>query len=307
MARKDDKDNPLLRGVPDASRGRLKHVLTPGASGQVRAGAVRTVRAALETRSIDAQVHESFPLQRAYEEEFFASLLYYLGMLTFPPPTSESFRLVVPNTVSRQLYLESFAHLVTDLAEVPMIGQALQESVKDLAFRGNPAPFQTILQTRVLQFLSRRDQIKLDERSVKFIALAFLGMVDLFIPFSEMEHVGGFSDLLLPVNQRKYPDSSYSWLFEFKYLKVAEAKAKPAKPPKKDAKPKPPSKPPKPSAAVERALDEAEAQLGRYQADPRLAAFAGPKGWRSVAVACVGATALFFREPGQPTRSAYAE
>ena len=228
-------------------------------------------------------------------------------MLTFPPTTSESFRFVVPNTVSRQLYLESFAHLITDLAQVPMIGQALQESVKDLAFRGNPAPFLTILQTRVLQFLSRRDQIKLDERSVKFIALAFLGMVDLFIPFSEMEHVGGFSDLLLPVNQRKYPDSSYSWLFEFKYLKVADSKARPAKKDGKDparASGKASSKPPKPSAAVERALDEAEAQLARYQADPRLCAFAGPKGWRSVAVACVGATALYFREPGEKTRRA---
>ena len=285
--------------------GRLRSLIFT-ASGAPRADAIETVRAALEEGAVQARVRESFPLKLAYEGDFFASLLYYLGMLTYAEPGASSFRAVVPNSVSRELYLESFAYLVAELAQVEMVGPPLEASIAGLAYRGDPAPFLTILQTRVLQYLSRRDMIKLDERSVKFIALAFLGMVDLFIPFSEMEHVGGFSDLLLPVNQRKYPDSSYSWLFEFKYLKVADSRASAAKKDRKGPA-KASSKPPKPSAAVERALDEAEAQLARYQADPRLCAFAGPKGWRSVAVACVGATALYFREPGQPTRSARPE
>lgn len=274
---------------------RLRSLLFDPA-GKARPDAIHAVRAALETGAIEARVRESFPLQRAYEGEFFPSLLYYLGMLTFPAPGGESFRVVVPNRVSRQLYLEAFAYLVADLAQVQMIGLPLEESIKAMAFRGEVAPFLSLLHDRVLRFLSRRDQIKLDERSVKFIALAYLGMADLFLPFSEMEHVGGFSDMLLPVNGRKYPDASYSWLVEFKYIKVADDKAG-----GKDAKGRRKA-PARPSAAVNRALDEAEAQLARYLLDPRLLAFAGPKGWRSVAVVCVGTQALYFRQPEQQTR-----
>jgi hypothetical protein len=146
-----------------------------------------------------------------------------------------------------------------------------------MAFDGQIGPFLRFLFERVIRLLSRRDLIQLNERSMKFIPLSQLALVDVFAPFSEMENMGGYSDLWLPLNRRRYPAASYSYLLELKYLK------------------------PKDSAHVEAALHEAEGQLARYQADPRMAQFAGPKGWLTFAVVYLGNEAIYYRQPGSPT------
>ena len=51
-------------------------------------------------------------------------------------------------------------------------------------------------------------------------------------------------------------------------------------------------------AEVTARLDEADAQLRRYLADPRLAAIVPPGGWKAVSVAFVATEACWLRELG---------
>lgn len=103
----------------------------------LRTGAVDTIRAALEASEVAARVRTSFPLVRAFEGDHFPSLLYHLGMFTFPPPAGDGYRLCVPNLAIRTLYLDSFAQLVADLAKTELASQALDESLKALAYHGD--------------------------------------------------------------------------------------------------------------------------------------------------------------------------
>jgi hypothetical protein len=144
-----------------------------------------------------------------------------------------------------------------------------------MAFDGEIAPFLRFLYERVIRLLSRRDLIQLNERSMKFITLSQMALVDVFAPFSEMENMGGYSDLWLPLNRRRYPAASYSYLLELKYVRSQDSERR-----------------------VEAALQEAEAQLARYNDDPRMAHFAGPKGWRRFAVVFLGSEAICYRAPG---------
>jgi hypothetical protein len=52
---------------------------------------------------------------------------------------------------------------------------------------------------------------------------------------------------------------------------------------------------------VEALFAEAEEQLRRYLAEPRLEAVQGPGGWKAYSVVQVGTKGLFYRELGQPT------
>jgi hypothetical protein len=56
-------------------------------------------------------------------------------------------------------------------------------------------------------------------------------------------------------------------------------------------------------ADVTARLDEADAQLRRYLADPKLAAIAPPKGWKAVSVTFVATEACWLRELGGEARA----
>jgi hypothetical protein len=70
--------------------------------------------------------------------------------------------------------------------------------------------------------MSNRDLMGMEEKHMKMIFLAFLSMNNLYIPYSELEMSGGYSDLAL------YPDSRYvvknSHIWELKFLKKGDSR-----------------------------------------------------------------------------------
>ena len=133
----------------------------------------------------------------------------------------------------------------------------------------------------MLQKLSNRDLIRLDERSLKMLMLAYLSMSELFLPFSELEANRGYCDLILTLNRRV--EANFSFLIELKYVKAEGRKEEALR------------------TEVEACFQEGEAQLRSYLQNERLCTLRGPQGWKAFTVVQVGTRAILYRELGQPT------
>jgi len=254
--------------------GRIQRLLfTP--EGAPRAQLIKALQTVLVDGAIDASLQSSFPLDRAYEQEHFVSLLCYLGLLTLQPEDEGWMRLGIPNYVIRKLYWETIARLLHDLHQVDVDPARVQSAIKSMGRDGDLGPFLALMFTKVVRKLSNRDLIRLDEKTMKVVLLAYLSLTDAFFAWSEVELGFGYGDLVLVPN-RMQPAAQYGFLIELKYLKAGATEA-----------------------AVAARLDEADTQLRRYLADAKLGAIAPPKGWRAVSVAFVGTEACWLRGLGR--------
>jgi hypothetical protein len=251
---------------------------------------IAQLRGLISDGQIQAPLHDLFRLNEAYEPKFFASYLYYLGLLTIVGQEDQELLLRIPNVVIEQTYGEAVSYIVESATEVKVSEGALAEAVSDMAFRGRIERFLSLMFRQVLSKLSNRDLIRMDERSLKMLILSYAGMAEVFQAFSEMELGRGYGDVIL-VLDRRYPLAKYSYLLELKYLgETAEGTA-------------PGRRRKKPAAQLRKevmaALTEADQQLSRYLGDPRLSAVKGSGGWKAVAVVLHGTSDLYYREHGK--------
>jgi hypothetical protein len=167
--------------------------------------------------------------------------MYYMGMLTIKEPVQAAVKLKVPNLVIKELYWGYIYNKVNselgDIMEISEIIQALQT----MSQTGDITDFVTYTYDKVLKYISNRDLMGMEEKHIKMIFLSFLSVNNIYIPYSELEMNGGYSDIVL------YPDSRYgvqnSHIWELKYLKKGENKQK--------------------------KLDEAREQIKRYEKDEK--------------------------------------
>jgi hypothetical protein len=256
--------------------GRIRRLLfTP--EGAPRGHLIEALQTVLVEGSIDARPKSSFPLERAYEESFFVSLLYYMGLLTLKEEGGR-YRLGIPNYAVRTLYWEAIAHLLEDLHDPGVNASRVEEAIGAMGRDGELGPFLEVVFTQVIRRLSNRDLIRLDEKTMKVVLLAYLSLSEEFFAWSEVELGFGYGDLVL-VPSRMQPSAQVGFLIELKYLKAGATEA-----------------------AVTARLDEADAQLRRYLADEKLGAVAAPKGWKAVSVAFVGTEGCWFRVLGGEAR-----
>ncbi|MFO0761426.1 MAG: AAA family ATPase [Byssovorax sp.] len=222
---------------------------------------------------IDAEPASSFPLDRAYEEGYFVSLLYYMGLLTHQWDEGWP-RLGIPNYAIRLLYWESIARLLHDIHHTEVEPIHTRSAMRAMAQRGDMLPFFELAYARVLRRLSTRDLIRLDEKSMKMVLLSLLSLSEVFFAFSEAELSFGYGDLLL-LPSRSQPAAHYGFIVELKYLKSGAR-----------------------DEEVLAKLDGADAQLRRYLADPKLEGMRPPKGWKAVSAAFVATESCWVRELG---------
>jgi len=252
--------------------GRIQRLLfTP--QGEVRETVLASFQTVITEGWIDAEPASSFPLDRAHEGGYFVSLLYYLGLLTHQWE-GDWLRLGIPNYAIRLLYWEAIARLLHDLQHVEVDIAHVRTAQRAMAQRGEIAPFLEMVFTRVVRKLSNRDLIRLDEKTMKVVLLSYLSLSEVFFAWSEVELAFGYSDLVL-VPSRSQPAAQVGFVIELKYLKSGASEGE-----------------------VITRLDEADAQLQRYLADPKLAAILPPKGWKAVSVAFVATEACWLRELG---------
>lgn len=146
-----------------------------------------------------------------------------------------------------------------------------------MVIAGDIAPLLQLVFTKVIQKLSNRDLIRLDEKTMKVLLLAYVSLTEELFAWSEVELGFGYGDLVL-VPSKTRPAARYGFLIELKYLKAGATEA-----------------------MVSARLDEADEQLRRYLADPKLHGIAGEEGWRAVSIAFVGTEACSFRALGGQT------
>ena len=283
-------DNMLDRNV----RTEYSHLQRIGTlSGAAAEARLALLQRILSEGHIRSEIIDQFGVKSVQDSQtHFLSLLYFLGMLTLgaSPRSPFGYDLEIPNRVIRELQWEHLALMLEENAKIQMDVSALREAIGAMAVRGEIAPFLDLFHTQVLQTFSNRDMRGLDEKTIKLLLMTYASLGRAFYPLSEREFAQGYGDLFLAAS-KSVAGANFSWLLEFKYLKVG---AKPAQ--------------------IEAAFAEAEAQVVRYSTDPALLPhLLGDKQLKAGMLVFIGAKKVLFRpwdgaprqapkEPKKPAR-----
>ncbi len=173
----------------------------------------------LTTGTVESTIVERFNLEHMYDKkENFASILYYMGMLTIKKGLPRKAILTIPNYVIKTIYWEYFLDKLIDNDGIKDKNEHLYEAVDTMAVNGDITKFHSYL-SEILAFLSNRDLSKFDEKYIKLLIMSKIYENGYYIINSEYEVESGYIDLLLSKN-RAYEDYiKYEWLIELKYIK----------------------------------------------------------------------------------------
>jgi len=194
---------------------------------------------------IYGNIIEKFSLDNLNTEEYFVSLLFYLGMLTNGGVKRGRIWLKIPNYSIRTLYWGYAVSYIQDMEEKRISTFELDDVTGKMAFDGEIKPYLDFFTENFLKRLSNRDLIRFDEKHLKVMLLASLFTSRLYLPNSESEVTEGYTDIYL----QKHPavaDIKYEYVFEIKYVKT-------------DAK----------DSEIKAKREEAQTQIEHYKKDPR--------------------------------------
>jgi hypothetical protein len=163
---------------------------------------------------------DRFNIHTMYSEnENFKSLLFYLGMLTIKEDGPLGTVLRIPNYVIRTIYWEQHFQKIKEDYNIQI--QKIRIAVNEMRMHGNIESF-TELIGDVLEDLSNRDLIKLDEKSVKMMFLTLLGVDNTYFIKSEDENNKGYVDIMLKRKIQFKDITKFQWIIELKYIKESE-------------------------------------------------------------------------------------
>jgi len=175
----------------------------------------------IKDEQITAKLETAFSFDRMYDEQYFVSLLFYMGLLTIDKKQYGITNLKIPNYVIKELFWEYIENRIRiDYGiepDIPKVAKAIWE----MGTEGKIKPFLDYISQNVIKPLSNRDLIKFDEKYIKIIILAYLTITKQFHIISERETQEGYIDIYLEKDLRA-PDIEYEWAIELKYLKESE-------------------------------------------------------------------------------------
>ncbi|GHV69553.1 hypothetical protein FACS1894199_18410 [Bacteroidia bacterium] len=176
-----------------------------------------------EENGIYADIILKFSIEQLHDNENFISLLFYMGLLTIDRFDGGRLRLKIPNYSIRTVYWEYIMRLTKDRnTEILTDNVAQTDSVWELAYNGNPAPYIEYMSKNIISRLSNRDLQNFDEKYIKLLLLNGLFQSKLFVPITEMEVTHGYTDIYLKRNHL-LPDIPCEWVWEVKYVKKGDA------------------------------------------------------------------------------------
>jgi hypothetical protein len=173
----------------------------------------------LKDGGIFGNIIAKFSLDKLNSDEYFISLLFYLGMLTNGGIIEGQSYLKIPNYSIKTLYWEYAVSYAQNLEQDLVSIVKLAETIREMAYRGNCKPYLDFLTEHLLKRLSNRDLMNFDEKYIKVMALSTLYLSRFYLPVSENENINGYSDIYL----QKHPaikDIKYEYIFEIKYVKT---------------------------------------------------------------------------------------
>jgi hypothetical protein len=171
-----------------------------------------------QNSSILSEVVSRFSIDRLLDNNHFASLLFYLGLLTIDKVEEGVLRLKIPNYTIRTIFWEYIERALADSNPDVLINMNEQRiAMRELAYRGNPRLFIECVVKNIFSRLSNRDLMNFDEKYIKIILLNSLFQSKLYVTITELEVSRGYTDIYM---QRSHllPDIPYEWVWEIKYI-----------------------------------------------------------------------------------------
>lgn len=153
------------------------------------------------------------------EKENFKSLLFYLGMLTIKGQGPSGTVLKIPNYVIKTIYWEQYFQKVSSDYNIPM--KRVRDAVTQMRMYGNIEALIELTKD-ILENLSNRDLIQMDEKNVKMMFLTLLGVDGTYFIKSEDENNKGYVDLMLKRKIQLKDITKFQWIIELKYVKESE-------------------------------------------------------------------------------------
>jgi hypothetical protein len=176
----------------------------------------------IQDESITSDIVTRFSFDRMYDQDYFISLLFYMGLLTIDRRERTRLVLKIPNYVIKTVFWEYIADSLKKDHGIKIDTAQLKKAIEDMAYNGTIEPFITYVSQNILKFLSNRDMIDFDEKYIKVILLSLLNISPVYIPVSEREVETGYIDIYLERDMRT-PDVKYEWILELKYIKKSES------------------------------------------------------------------------------------
>ncbi|MEJ6952525.1 AAA family ATPase [Natronospora cellulosivora (SeqCode)] len=170
---------------------------------------------------IVADIITRFSFDMMYDEDYFVSLLFYMGLLTIDKKYRTRTLLKIPNFVVKTIFWEYIEKRLSKQYQLSLNTNDLRKSIEDMAYEGDIKPYIDYLSKHVFKHLSNRDLINFDEKYIKVILFAYLVDSMAYKPYSESEVGNGYIDIYLEKDLR-IPDIKYEWIIELKYLKKAD-------------------------------------------------------------------------------------
>lgn len=193
---------------------RLLSVATPDAN-------YASLEKIVRDKFIKGGITQQFTFERKFTQDDFLSLLFYQGFLTIEDEWAGEYTFRVPNYVVQELYVTYFWELLEERDRITVKVSQVRDSVREMALKGNPHPFFTLIH-EVLHQLANRDYQRFNEKYIKLIMMAKLMLTNAYYIESERETPAGYLDMSLL--QRPNVPINHQYIFELKYLKKENAK-----------------------------------------------------------------------------------
>ncbi|NFN85989.1 hypothetical protein FDF31_04090 [Clostridium sporogenes] len=174
----------------------------------------------MTTGGISTMLVDRFNIHTMYSvKENFKSLLFYLGMLTIKEQGPLGTVLKIPNYVIKTIYWEQYFQRINEDYNIQM--QNVRIAVNEMRMNGN---IQLLIElvSSILEDLSNRDLIKMDEKNIKMMILTLLGVDSTYFIKSEDENNNGYVDIMLKRKIQLKNITKFQWIIELKYIKESE-------------------------------------------------------------------------------------
>ena len=173
----------------------------------------------LNAGEVQASQRRKFEFDKGFDRNDFISLIAYMGFTTLVRESLAGQVFAIPNHVMRELYFQYFKVEIERRNQITISDRTLLLAVEKLALYSDIQPLVVELE-RVLQLLSNRDSLYLDEEHIKTILLALLYQSPAYFILSEREMDKKYPDILLL--ERSPYKVNFQHLIELKYCKKGD-------------------------------------------------------------------------------------
>ena len=168
---------------------------------------------------IVTDIIDKFNPATEFQNEEFASMLFYLGYLTIKGEKLGAPHLVIPNKAMKEIYTSYFLKIIEDETNLSINQDDYLKMLEETALEGRIDKIVEMVH-EYLNNLSNRDFQRFDEKYVKLIFYCITMNLKLFSVKSEPEVNRKYPDILMV--PRDSSKGYNSIMVEFKYLKADE-------------------------------------------------------------------------------------